>query len=120
MSALLCKLWSDDTGAVVSSELILVIALVVIGVIPGLVSLRNGENASLGDIANALLAVNLNFSFSGFAIGTQHFSPTFLVIHNNFAQVGGVSFSGTNSTFFASAEGNANFNVAVPPVNPAP
>ncbi|HVS38940.1 MAG TPA: hypothetical protein VMS17_25505 [Gemmataceae bacterium] len=116
MKALLSKLWADDKGAVMAAELVLIIGLTVIGIIPGLVALRNAENATLADIGNALLAINLDFSFSGFAILG---SATPGTGGTTIAQVGGVSFATTNVTFFYSSEGLGNV-YTVPAVNPAP
>src|SRR5438105_4168242 len=57
MRSLFSKLWADDKGAVVAPELILIVGILVIGLIPGLVALRNAEDASLADIGNELLAI---------------------------------------------------------------
>src|SRR5438067_1440505 len=109
MRSLLSKMWADDKGAVVAPEVVLVVALTVIGAIPGLVALRNAENASLADLGNALLAIQTNFSFAGFAIVSSPGGATV-------AQVGGASFTAANTTFFASAEVTGN-NVSVGPVD---
>jgi Flp pilus assembly pilin Flp len=52
MRAILSRFWADDKGAVISVEMILVIAILVFGIIPGLIALRNSINAFLGSIAN--------------------------------------------------------------------
>ena len=62
------KLWSDDKGAVIAPELILIVALTVIGIIPGLVALRNSSNSALGNLSNALLSINDGYSFSSYSI----------------------------------------------------
>ena len=98
MAALLTMLWADDRAAVVSPELVLVVALLVVGLIAGLVSLRNGANASLGNIANTLSALQTPDSVPGYSVGTL--SPSYVPI----AQVGGVSFGSANTTFLASNE----------------
>ena len=116
MRSLISKMWADDQGAVVAPELILIVTLVVIGIIPGLVALRNAENATLADIGNELLAIQTNFSFSGFAITGSGAAALGATI----AQVGGLSFSTTNTTYFVSTESNIDNGYATTPVNPAP
>jgi hypothetical protein len=56
MRAILSRLWLDDDGAVLSVEMILIIGILVFGVIPGLIAMRNSINAFLGSMAN-LMAV---------------------------------------------------------------
>ncbi len=84
MSRLLIKLWDDDNGAVISVELILIIAILIFGLIPGLVALRNSGIAllaTLGNLANSLIP---SFTFSGFQI----LAGTTVI-----GQVNGISFS---------------------------
>ena len=88
MTRQLARLWNDDDGGVISVELVLIISILIFGMIPGLVALRNSGIAlmtTLGNMANALIP---SFTFSGFAIlaGTP---PTPLI------QIGGVSFTPT-------------------------
>lgn len=71
MSNVLRRLWADDRGAVISTELILVIGILIFGIIPGLVALRNSTIAALGTIGNVLNTIVPSFTFSGFAIGRQ-------------------------------------------------
>ena len=69
MTSLLRRMWADDRGSVVSTELVLVIGILIFGIIPGLVALRNSVNAALGTIGNTLTDLVPSFTFSGFAIG---------------------------------------------------
>jgi hypothetical protein len=71
MTSLFRRLWADDRGAVISTELVLVIGILIFGIIPGLVALRNSVIAALGTIGNVLNTVIPSFTFSGFAIGRQ-------------------------------------------------
>lgn len=63
------RLWADDRGAVISTELVLIIGILIFGIIPGLVALRNSVIAALGTIGNVITTVVPSFTFSGFAIG---------------------------------------------------
>jgi hypothetical protein len=67
--SLLKRLWADDGGVVVSVELILLIAVLIFGLVAGLVALRNSVIAALGTTGNTLVALTPSFTYSGFAIG---------------------------------------------------
>lgn len=71
MSNMLRRLWADDRGAVISVELVLIIGILIFGIIPGLVALRNSVIAALGTIGNVISTIVPSFTFSGFAIGRQ-------------------------------------------------
>ncbi len=68
MTTLFRRLWDDDRGAVISSELVLVLGILVFGLIPGLVALRNSVNAALATIGNFLGRITPSFTYSGYAI----------------------------------------------------
>lgn len=80
MESVLRRLWADDRGAVISSEMVLVIGILVFGVIPGLVALRNSVVASMGTIGNTLTALVPSFTFSGFAIARAGGGGTIAVV----------------------------------------
>jgi Flp pilus assembly pilin Flp len=69
MSSLFRRLWADDQGAVISTELVLVIGILIFGIIPGLVALRNSVIAALATIGNTLNTLVPSFTYSGFNIG---------------------------------------------------
>ena len=69
MTNVLRRFWADDRGSVISTELVLVIGILIFGIIPGLVALRNSVIAALGTIGNTLSDLVPSFTFSGFAIG---------------------------------------------------
>jgi Flp pilus assembly pilin Flp len=80
MSALFARLWDDDQGAIISVELVLVLAILVFGIIPGLVALRNSVIAALGTIGNALNQIVPSFTFSGYVIFGASSGNTIAVI----------------------------------------
>ena len=59
------KLWSDEAGFIVSSELVLIASIAVLGLIVGLTTLRDQVVAELVDVADAISTLNQSFSFSG-------------------------------------------------------
>jgi hypothetical protein len=112
MRSLLSKFWADDKGAVINAELILVVTLTVIGIIPGLIALRNCENASLATTGNALLAIQTGFSFAPFTIlGSGG---------NTIATVNGGFFSVTGATVLISSSVGTTNSFTQTAVNPAP
>jgi hypothetical protein len=69
----LMQLWRDDLGFVISSELILVATILVIGMIVGLATLRDQVVQELGDVGAAFSQLVQSYSFSGI---TGHTSIT--------------------------------------------
>jgi Flp pilus assembly pilin Flp len=61
------RLWNEETGAILSAEVMLVASILVVGVIAGLASLRDSIVTELADVAQAVANVNQSFSFSGVA-----------------------------------------------------
>ena len=62
---MLKKLWLDEGGAIISAELVLVMVIVVIGMIVGLVALRDAVVTELADVATALGSLNMTFAIAG-------------------------------------------------------
>jgi len=62
---LFVRLWRDDAGALIATEWVFVATILVLGIITGLVAVRQAVIAELGDFANAVLSLNQSFSFTG-------------------------------------------------------
>jgi len=62
---LFLKLWKDDCGALIATEWVFVATILVLGIITGLVAVRQAVIDELLDFANAVLSLNQSFSFSG-------------------------------------------------------
>jgi len=58
-------LWNDEAGFIVSSELVLIATILVIGLIVGLTMVRNSVVQELGDVAQAIGAISQDYSYSG-------------------------------------------------------
>ena len=67
------QLWNDENGFVVSTELVLIATVLVLGMIVGLTTLRDQVIAELADVAAAFSNSNQSYSFSGI---TGHSSST--------------------------------------------
>lgn len=74
------RLWQDQTGFIVSAELVLISTVVVIGMLVGLVTIRDQVVQELGDLADALSEVDQSYSYSGI---TGHASSTAGTIFND-------------------------------------
>ena len=60
------KMWNDDCGStLVTSEILFIFAILVLGLISGLVALRQAVLSELIETAQALMALNQSYSFSG-------------------------------------------------------
>jgi Flp pilus assembly pilin Flp len=63
--SLLARLWRDDCGALIATEWVFVATILVLGIITGLVAVRQAVINELDEFANAVLSLNQSFSFSG-------------------------------------------------------
>jgi hypothetical protein len=95
------KLWGDESGFIVSTDLILISSILVIGLLVGLVSLRDQIVQELGDVAVAVGNLNQSYSFAGQTVAFGGF--TFTVAGSNFDD---------QSDFCETGSGNEN-NTAV-------
>ncbi|MEX0726224.1 MAG: hypothetical protein WEB58_02765 [Planctomycetaceae bacterium] len=64
MKSLVSRIWNDEAGFVVSSELVLIGTILVIGLVAGLTSLRDQVTQELGDLALAIASINQSYSYS--------------------------------------------------------
>jgi|SaaInl7_100m_RNA_FD_contig_21_665351_length_1048_multi_26_in_0_out_0_1 hypothetical protein len=64
MRKLAMRLWRDDAGFVVSTELVLVATILVIGVTIGQATLRDAVISELADTAGAINDINQSYSYS--------------------------------------------------------
>jgi hypothetical protein len=88
------RLWGDESGFIVSVDLILVSTILGIGLLVGLVSLRDQIVQELGDTAMAVGNLNQSYSFSGFNVTFAGF--TFTVAGSSFADTSDFCENGTN------------------------
>ena len=67
------QLWKDDAAFVVSTDLVLISAILVLGLMVGLVSLRDQIVQELGDVGLAIGLLDQSYTWSGV---TGHTSVT--------------------------------------------
>ena len=80
MSNVFSRLWDDDQGVIISVEMLLIIGILIFGIIPGLVALRNSVIAHFTTVGNILGTLIPSFTFSGFLIGGQNGGPIVAVV----------------------------------------
>ena len=69
---LVVRFWKDEAGVIISSELILVITILVIGLIAGMTTLRDAVTLELGDTAAAIGFIEQDYSFTGTTNGAAN------------------------------------------------
>ena len=67
------KLWNDENGFIISSELVLIATILVIGMIVGLKSVRDAVVTELADVAQAIANIDQSYSYSG-TLGHEAFT----------------------------------------------
>jgi Flp pilus assembly pilin Flp len=70
---LLSRLWADEAGFVVSSELVLIATVMVVGLLAGLTTVRDQVVQELADVADAVSEIDQSYSYSSV---TGHTSST--------------------------------------------
>lgn len=78
----------DDRGFVVSAELVLVATIVVIGLITGLVTVRDQVIQELADVADAISEINQSYSWSGVTAHAASTAGSVFQDLNDFCEVG--------------------------------
>jgi Flp pilus assembly pilin Flp len=63
---MLRRFWNDESGFIVSAELVLVATITVIGMIVGLVEIEWSVVGELNDVGDAIGSINQGFQFAGF------------------------------------------------------
>ena len=60
------RLWSEDTGFIISTEAIIILTMLICAAVVGWQSIRVALVAELADIGDAIAALDQSYSFSGF------------------------------------------------------
>jgi len=63
---MLMKFWNDESGVIISAELVLVMSICVLTMVVGLAEVATAINTELNDVANAFGAINQTYSVTGF------------------------------------------------------
>ncbi len=91
------RFWNDEAGFIVSSELILIATVLVIGLLAGLVTIRDQVVQELGDVADAISEINQSYSFSGVTGHASSTAGTFFEDIRDFCEAAGTSDQSTGA-----------------------
>ena len=81
---MLRKFWNDESGFIVSAELVLIATIMVIGLIAGMVEVQWAVVGELNDVGDAIGSLNQSYAYTGFtSFKTQ--SNTGFTIKGQFA-----------------------------------
>ena len=69
------RFWRDDCGVISTTDLILLTTILGIGIIVGLVSLRNQVVQEFGDLGSAVGSLNQSYSYTGRTIDSYDGPP---------------------------------------------
>ena len=89
MRKFMSQLWNDEAGFVISSELIFVATLLVIGLITGLTTIRDQVLGELGDVADAISEFDQSYSISAVTAHASSTSGALFDDINDFCEAGG-------------------------------
>jgi hypothetical protein len=62
---MLVAFWFDETGAVLTVELVIILTVVVLALVVGLTALRDALVTELGDVSASIGSLNQSYSFGG-------------------------------------------------------
>ena len=63
---MLMNLLNDESGVIISAEIVLVLTIAVLAMVVGLSEVAVAVNTELNDVSNAIGALNQNYAFTGF------------------------------------------------------
>ena len=82
------KFMLDESGFIVSSEMVLIATMLVLGLLVGLNTLRNSITSELDDIADAIGNINQDYSYSGLTGHSASVAGTVFDDLEDFCEVG--------------------------------
>ncbi len=88
------RLWANEEGFVVSSELILLATLLVLGMITGLDTIRDQVVQELADVADAFSEISQTYSYSGVTAHSASTAGSAFEDQHDFCEAGNAAASG--------------------------
>ena len=98
MRKLLCKLWADDGGFIVSVEMLFICVILVIGIIGGLAALRAAIARELASLGAASMKLDPGFDFVSVGSKTGSSNGTLVTHVNTGLDIGVANAVATNTT----------------------
>lgn len=87
--SMLHRIWKDEAGFVVSTELVLIATILVIGLVVGLATVRDQVVQELGDLALAIGNVNQSYEYSGVTGHTSATAGSEFLDNQDFCEIDG-------------------------------
>jgi len=97
MKNVFTRLWNDEAGFVISSELVLVATILVIGMIVGLTTVRDQVVQELADVAGAISDINQSYSYSAVTGHTSQTAGSDFIDKEDFCDTAGQQAAGRGS-----------------------
>lgn len=88
------SLWKDESGAILSAELVIVLTIVVLGMITGLTCLQQSVVGELQDVGRALRGLNQSYAITGFVGCRKAWGPTSVTSGSRFTDTTSGIFPG--------------------------
>lgn len=86
MKHVLSNMWADDSGALLATEWVVLATILVIGVVPGLIAVRQGALEELLDFSNATMSLDQSYEFEGQEVVD---TDGIRLVHGNHGGMGG-------------------------------
>lgn len=107
MNKLLTKMWKEEDG-VLTFEWVLLVTVLTIGIVGGLAAARDAIIDELGDVAEAMIALDQTFRID---------HPLVVTVHDDLASAGSDSQFTDNLALFVDCERGANEGQIPDPVD---
>jgi len=78
MKNIVSRLWNEEAGFVISTELVLVATILVLALVVGLATVRDAVIQELADVAGAIGAINQSYSFTAVTGHTSSVAGSFM------------------------------------------
>ena len=95
---MLKKLWLDEGGVVLSTELILVMVILVIGLVTGLTALKTAVVLKLADVAGAVAQIDTSYGFTGSTYDASTASSLTSAAYTNGSEYQGAPTAGDDAS----------------------
>ena len=100
---LLSRLWADEAGFVVSSELVLIATVMVVGMLAGLTTIRDQVVQELADVADAVSEIDQSYSYSAVSGHNSRTAGSIFIDTEDNCDVDGQAQTGNSSCVDVSA-----------------
>ena len=91
---LFAQFWKSEEGFLVSSELILLATMLILGMITGLDTVRDQVVQELGDVGDAISEISQSYSYSGLTAHSASTAGTAFEDLHDYCEVGNAAPSG--------------------------